>query len=157
MELKKQILKQNIQKSKAFTQVTLDDDCIVKDSKPDIIKIIHTKGSIIFEESKVNNQTVWVTGKLKFTVLYRSDGNAGKVETLSDTIDFGEKIMMDEEKDTGIDSEEIDLISATLINERTPTCYGTDKRWANHLYPVFLTESYVKSQYMSTEMFLHLF
>ena len=44
MELKKQILKQNIQKSKAFTQVTLDDDCIVKDSKPDIIKIIHTKG-----------------------------------------------------------------------------------------------------------------
>lgn len=33
--------------------------------------------------------------------------------------------------------------------------YGTDKRWANHLYPVFLTESYVKSQYMSTEMFLH--
>ena len=79
------------------------------------------------------------------------------METLSDTIDFGEKIMMDEEKDTGIDSEEIDLISATLINERTPTCYGTDKRWANHLYPVFLTESYVKSQYMSTEMFLHLF
>ena len=51
MELKKQILKQNIQKGKAFTQVTLDDDCIVKDSKPDIIKIIHTKGSIIFEES----------------------------------------------------------------------------------------------------------
>ena len=68
-----------------------------------------------------------------------------------------EKILMDEEYGVGIDSDEIDLLSATLINERTPTCYGTDKRWANHLYPVFLTESFVKSKYMSTEMFLHLF
>ena len=68
-----------------------------------------------------------------------------------------EKILMDEEHGIGIDSDEIDLLSATLINERTPTCYGTDKRWANHLYPVFLTESFVKSKYMSTEMFLHLF
>ena len=56
MELKKQILKQNIQKGKAFTQMTLDDDCIVKDSKPDIIKIIHTKGIIVIEESEINNQ-----------------------------------------------------------------------------------------------------
>ncbi len=68
-----------------------------------------------------------------------------------------EKILMDEEIGYGIDSEEIDLISASLINERTPTCYGADSRWANHLYPVFLTESYVKSKYMSTETFLHLF
>ena len=68
-----------------------------------------------------------------------------------------EKIMMDEETDKGIDSDVIDLISANLINERIPTCYGKDRRWANHLYPVFLTESYVKSKYLSTEMFLHLF
>ena len=59
--------------------------------------------------------------------------------------------------ENGIDSDVIDLISANIINERNPTCYGTDRRWANHLYPVFLTESYVKSKYISTEMFLHLF
>lgn len=63
---------------------------------------------------------------------------------------------MDEEVDSGIESEEIDLISANLINERTPTCYGTDRRWANHLYPI-LTESFIKSKYISTETFLHLF
>ena len=62
-----------------------------------------------------------------------------------------------EEIENGIDSDVIDLISANIINERNPTCYGTDRRWANHLYPVFLTESYVKSKYISTEMFLHLF
>ena len=64
--------------------------------------------------------------------------------------------MMDEEIENGIDSDVIDLISANIINERNPTCYGTDRRWANHLYPVFLTESYVKSKYISTEMFLHM-
>ena len=50
MELKTQQLKQNTIKSKAFTQVTLDDDCIVRDSKPDIIKIIHRIKSFTFPE-----------------------------------------------------------------------------------------------------------
>lgn len=68
-----------------------------------------------------------------------------------------EKILMDNEIQNGIDSDDVDLISANIINERNPTCYGTDRRWANHLYPVFLTESYVKSKYISAEMFLHLF
>ena len=90
---------------------------------------------------------------MKFGVWYIRIRDKKYTRTPFDGVIKVEKIMMDEEKDTGIDSEEIDLISATLINERTPTCYGTDKRWANHLYPVFLTESYVKSQYMSTEMF----
>ena len=52
---------------------------------------------------------------------------------------------MSDEVDNGIESDDIDMISANLIIERNPTCYGTDKRWANHLYPVFLTESFVKS------------
>ena len=81
MELKKQVLRQNTEKSRAFTQITLDDDCIVKDNRPDVIKIIHTRGSVSFEESKVSSQTVWVTGKLQFTVLYRSDEKSGKLES----------------------------------------------------------------------------
>ena len=68
-----------------------------------------------------------------------------------------EKILMPEEEESGVDSEIIDLLSANIINERNPTCYGTDRRWANHLYPVYLTEAFIKSRYMSTEMFLHLF
>ena len=46
-------------------------------------------------------------------------------------------------------SDVIDIISANIINERNPTCYGTDKRWANHLYPVYVTETFVKSKYIS--------
>lgn len=96
-------------------------------------------------------------GDVQFGVWYIRIRDKKYTRTPFDGVIKVEKIIMDEEYEKGIDSEEIDLLSATLINERTPTCYGTDKRWANHLYPVFLTESFVKSKYMSTEMFLNLF
>ena len=69
-----------------------------------------------------------------------------------------EKILTtDEQMETGLDTEEVDLISANIINERNPVCYGADHRWANHLYPVFVTESYAKSKYLSSTMFMNLF
>ncbi|MDL2264377.1 hypothetical protein LJC31_06960 [Synergistaceae bacterium OttesenSCG-928-I11] len=57
----------------------------------------------------------------------------------------------------GLDTEDVDMLSATLINERCPTCYGSDLRFANHLYPIYLTESYIKSLYLSGDVFLNLF
>ena len=69
-----------------------------------------------------------------------------------------EKILVTEhEQEHGLDSDEIDLISANLINERCPTCYGHDSRWANHLYPVYLTERFIKSNYLGEILFLSLF
>jgi len=69
-----------------------------------------------------------------------------------------EKILVsDDEIEYGMDSELVDRLSAEIINERNPVCYGSDLRWANHIYPIFLTESWVKSKYLSTESFLHLF
>lgn len=69
-----------------------------------------------------------------------------------------EKILVtDDEQEKGLDSDEIDRISANLINERNPTCYGADYRWANHLYPVYLTENFIKSKYLSDVFFLNLF
>jgi len=32
----------------------------------------------------------------------------------------------DKEEDDGLDSDEIDLISTIIINERNPICYGQD-------------------------------
>lgn len=69
-----------------------------------------------------------------------------------------EKILVREiQEEEGLDSDEIDLISANIINERNPVCYGIDKRWAKHLYPVYLTESYIKSKYLSDLHFINLF
>lgn len=69
-----------------------------------------------------------------------------------------EKILVtDEQKNEGLDSDEVDMITANIINERNPVCYGVDSRWANHLYPIYITEKYIKSKYLGYNMFLNLF
>lgn len=69
-----------------------------------------------------------------------------------------EKILLDEsEIEKGFDTNQINSITAHIINERNPVCYGKDSRWANHLYPVFLTESYIKSKYISDNLYLQMF
>jgi len=69
-----------------------------------------------------------------------------------------EKILVTaHEEEYGLDSSEVDNISAWLVNERNPVCYGKDDRWANHLYPVYLTETFIKSKYRGTMHFINLF
>ena len=51
----------------------------------------------------------------------------------------------------------IDWLSANIIREAYPVCYGKDSRWANHLYTVYLTESFCKTQYIDNNIFLGLF
>ena len=97
------------------------------------------------------------SGDVEFGVWYIRLRDKRKTLTPFDGVVKVEKILMDEEIKYGIDSDTIDLISANILNERNPTCYGTDKRWANHLYPVYLTETFVKSNYINATTFLHLF
>lgn len=120
MELKKQPLNQIVRKGRAFTQITLDDDCIVKDSKPDIVKIIHTKGSVSLEEVKVESRVVWVAGQLKFIVLYRSDNEENKLDTLSDSVNFRDKIYMDDltEEDSVWLDPRVEDLTISVINSR---------------------------------------
>ncbi len=114
------------------------------------LPLFHRTPAALFENSDF-------LGDVKFAVWYVRIRDKSRTRTPFDGVVKVEKILMPEEEEKGLDSEIIDLLSANIINERNPTCYGTDKRWANHLYPVYLTESYIKSRYMSTETFLHLF
>jgi hypothetical protein len=72
-------------------------------------------------------------------------------------LELEKMLMTGNESENGLETDEIDTITANIINERNPVCYGVDKRWANHLYPVYLTEKYIKSQYISDLHFLNLF
>lgn len=69
-----------------------------------------------------------------------------------------EKVLLtDEELQYGIDSEEVDTITATIINERNPVCYASDSRWANHVYPMHLTERFLKNKLIHTNIFMNIF
>lgn len=120
MELNTHICTQLVEKAKAFAQITLDDDYIVRDNKPDVIRIIYTKGDVLLEDAKVGNQVVWITGKLRFDSLYQSDDETHRLESVSGEILFQEKLVMDEVEDgdeVSIDVK-IEDLSVGLINSR---------------------------------------
>jgi len=97
-------------------------------------------------------------GDIQFAVWYIRLRDQSRTRSPFDGILKIEKILVtDDEIKEGIESELVDTLSAYIINERNPVCYGSDLRWANHIYPIYLTESFVKSKYISTDSFLHLF
>jgi hypothetical protein len=62
----------------------------------------------------------------------------------------------DEETD-GFETEMINEISKSILLERNVTCYGNDDRWANHIYPIYLTELLLKNSFASDTFFLSIF
>ena len=62
-----------------------------------------------------------------------------------------------EDKEDGFDSDKVNVISAHLLQERNVTPFKADSRWANHIYPIYLAEKYLKSSFMSDTRFKALF
>lgn len=68
-----------------------------------------------------------------------------------------ERLLVDDNAvENGLPSDEVDMISANIVWERNPTCYGSDLRWANHLYPIHLTERCLKSHRLSDHVIMNL-
>ena len=67
-----------------------------------------------------------------------------------------EKMAIQEDEE-GLDTSVVDNISVSILNEGSPTCYGRDERWASHLYPVYLTETLIKSTFESDLVFINNF
>lgn len=61
------------------------------------------------------------------------------------------------EKEDAFETDMIDEVSKSILLERNVTCYGNDPRWANHLYPIYLTESFIKNSFVSDVFFFNIF
>lgn len=120
MELSRHICTQLIENAKSFSQITLDDDFIVRDNKPDVIRVIYSRGDILVEDTKVGNQVLWISGKLRFSTLYQSDDENHRLESINGEVPFQEKVLMDEIEDG--DEVFVDMsiedLSVGIINSR---------------------------------------
>lgn len=97
-------------------------------------------------------------GNVNFAIWYvRIRDQRFTATPYSGIVKIEKMLMTGSEQEKGLSSDEIDMITASIINERNPVCYGNDARWANHLYPVYMTESYCKSRFMSDPYFINLF
>lgn len=114
------------------------------------LPLYHRTPAAVFQESRVGN--------VFFSVWYVRIRDTKVTDSPFSGIVKIEKVLVTKhEEENGLESGEVDRITANIINERNPVCYGKDQRWANHLYPIYLTESYLKSQYLSDLHFINLF
>jgi len=59
-----------------------------------------------------------------------------------------------EEKDNdGITEARADTVSSYVLQGRNVTPYNADTRWASHIYPIYLAETYLRSSFLSHERF----
>lgn len=97
-------------------------------------------------------------GDVKYAIWYVRIRDISKSESpYSGILKIEKMLMTGNEAEYGLSTDEVNMITANIINERNPVCYGTDARWANHLYPVYMTERYCKSRFKSDYYFLNLF
>lgn len=97
-------------------------------------------------------------GNVNFAIWYvRVRDRKYTTTPYSGVLKIEKMLMTGSENDNGLMTDEIDTITANIINERNPVCYGNDVRWANHLYPVYMTECYCKSRFKSDIQFINLF
>ena len=120
MELERRILHKNKEVGRAFSQVTLDDDYNLPDFKPDLTKVIRERGELSFEEIHVNNGHVWFKGFLAFHILYRTDLDSKRINSLRGEIPFQESLSIDgaKELDPVKLTGRIEDISVSVINSR---------------------------------------
>jgi hypothetical protein len=106
---------------------------------------------MLFENSRID--------RLLFAVWYLRLCGINKTRNPFDGVVKVGEILLNDDADSPkkLETEDVDMISATLLNERNPACYGSDLRYANHIYPVYLTESFIKSNYMSDELLIQMF
>lgn len=107
-----------------------------------------------FERTKAYRYTSDANG-VQFVVWYlRVRASDFRETNFSDVVKC-EMVIINEEQQ--VESDLINTISANLIKEAYPVCFGNDTRWANHLYPVYLTENFCKSKYFNSNIILNLF
>lgn len=120
MELVKKNIHMDRIKGQAATQITLEDDVNISDSKPDAGKLIYDRGNVVLDEVKVTQDHVMVKGKLQFAVMYLPEGADAVPCSMDGTIPFEEQIYVDgvQGGDSVNIKSDLEDITVGLINSR---------------------------------------
>lgn len=107
-------------KCEAVSQITFDEDLNVPDVKPDIGRMIQKKGDIQIEDIQISEGRAYLTGALRVCLLYVSDSEERKIQSLMGTLPIGETLNLEglENGDKIQLKWDIEDLSVQLINSR---------------------------------------
>ncbi len=120
MELMKKSIYTDKIKAKAMLQIPLEEDINVSDSRPDVGRLVFTRGRIKIDEIKTGMNKIWVKGKLLFQVLYEAEGKDSGMAGMEGDLPFMEEIYMDrvESQDRVICESMLEDMRVNMINSR---------------------------------------
>ncbi len=120
MELVRKNIHMDRIKGQASTQITLEDDINILDSKPDASRLIYDRGNVALEEVKVTEDHVTVRGKLQFLVMYLTEGEKPVPACMEGSLPFDEQIYVGRVQSGDSANVEWNLedITVGLINSR---------------------------------------
>ncbi|MBQ7954541.1 MAG: DUF3794 domain-containing protein [Lachnospiraceae bacterium] len=120
MELMKKNIHMDRSRLQATTQISLEEDLNIPESKPDVDVLIYQKGQVQIEEVKPTADHVGVKGKLLFHILYQSKEEGKGLVCVEGKIPFEEQMYM--EGVLGNDNVKISChiedLTASTINTR---------------------------------------
>lgn len=104
----------------AVSQITLEDDMNIPESKPDVNSLNLEKGEVLIEEVRPGSDMVMVKGNLNFAILYHTTEEGSSLVALEGRLPFEEKINMQgvSPSDTVEVSGEVEDLTVELINSR---------------------------------------
>ena len=117
-----ELIKQNIHmeriKCLTGTQITLENDVNIPDSRPDAADVILSRGNIVIEEGKSSDNHVMVKGKLLYALLIQSE--TGGLYSLNGEIPFEEQVYMEgiTQTDNADILSQLEDMTVNLINSR---------------------------------------
>lgn len=120
MELLKKNIHMDRTRAQGISQITLEDDVNIPDSRPDVSTLSFEKGMVIIDEVKPGTDHVNVRGRLLFAVLYQTEEEGSSLVLLDGKIPFEERINISgmENTDTVQVESIIEDLSVGIINSR---------------------------------------
>ena len=120
MELMKKSIYTDKIKAKAMLQIPLEEDINVSDSRPDVGRLVFTRGRVKIDEIKTGMNKIWVKGKLLFQVLYEAEGKESGMAGMEGEVPFMEEIYMErvESQDRVICESMLEDMRVNMINSR---------------------------------------
>lgn len=120
MELVKENVTVNQVICKGNTQVLVDEDIIVPDIKPDILKILQLDALSCVTSKEVINGRVVINGKTDLKILYIPDSDTEKIKSIVTSFDFTQNVDSQNISDnmTAVVMSNVDRAEFSLINSR---------------------------------------
>ena len=120
MNLLRKNIHMDVLKSQAVSQITLEDDVNLSDSRPDMEKIILEDGFAKIEEIKTSGDHVLIRGRLFVNVLYVTDDRESTIDKMEGAVSFEEQIFMEGiQNNQHVDASAlVEDLSIGLINSR---------------------------------------